>query len=347
MIRWKRTLESRRNTGTTADSPLVTPRKTFCVLNHSWFTKLVLDVLVRDVLSLGIDFIATAPIRIFIIVIVLCWSSLTETRSVVAKTTRDSALTKQIDERQKEKSQDFPHGHERHKDNPFEDIQFFSFRALILLRRLLDAHTASQTAETAATDGRQGQCHGHVADIYRQHKWELCQDAQPMPPKISVIEIRPVAIRADSDRLTVAFEVFVAPALEAHVILTDGTNDVIATLLLADGDPAMTTGLTELEDGRLRWICFIVMKTSFAAIPDKVAVSVDAAKDVLTRRAFDSIGVIVIVALVLVFGCNELITACTRNQRRILQHSLKASELDPVSIGGILHQQRFSDNICR
>mmetsp|Transcript_7902 Transcript_7902/g.16409 ORF Transcript_7902/g.16409 Transcript_7902/m.16409 type:complete len:220 (+) Transcript_7902:1075-1734(+) len=218
---------------------------------------------------------------------------------------------------------------------------------LIFLRLLLDARTTSQTAETPATDGCQGQCHGHVADVYRQHKWELCQDAQPMPPKISVVEIGPVAILADSDRLTVAFEVFVAPALEAHVILTDGTNDVIASLLLVDGDPAMATGLTELEDIQLRWIWSIVVKTSFAAIPGKVAVSVDAAKDVLTRRAFDSVGVIVIVALVLVFGCNELITASTRNQRRLLQHSLKAFELDPVSIGGLLHQQRFSDNICR
>ena len=86
-------------------------------------------------------------------IIIVRWSSLTETRSVVAKTTRDTTFPEQIDERQKEPTQYFPQGHDRHKDNIFGWVGFFFFRVFLCVRRLLDAHTTSQTAETPTRDG--------------------------------------------------------------------------------------------------------------------------------------------------------------------------------------------------
>ena len=78
-----------------------------------------------------------------------------------------------------------------------------------------------------------------------------------MPPDVPVIEIRSLASPTGTDRPAVAFEVLMRPALEAHVVLADGTDHVVAPFLLADGDAAMAAGFTELKDGPLRRILVV------------------------------------------------------------------------------------------
>lgn len=181
-----------------------------------------------------------------------------------------------------------------------------------------------------------------------------------MHPEVPVIEIGSPAPLADSDRPALVLEMFVRPALEAHVVLADGTDDVVAPLLPADGDPAVAAGLAELEDDLFRWI-FAVTKIGIGTILAEVAVSVDAAKDVLARRTVDSVRIaaasivpfilVVVAVVVAVFGSmigkDEFVAARAGNQRRLLRHSVEALEFDPVFVGSILHQQGFLYEIDR
>lgn len=171
-----------------------------------------------------------------------------------------------------------------------------------------------------------------------------------MHPEVPVIEVGSPAPLAGSDRSEPALvlKVFVRPTLEAHIVFADGTDDVVAPLLPADGDSAVAARLAELEDGLFRWIFAVTNKIGFGTILADVAVSVDAAKDVLARRAVDSVRiapfVLVIISVVIavfgrMIGRDEFVAACAGNQRRILRHSVEALEFDPVFVGSILHQQ--------
>jgi hypothetical protein len=67
-----------------------------------------------------------------------------------------------------------------------------------------------------------------------------------------MIEIGMIARFAGSKVLAVdVLEILVGPTSKAHIFLADRTDNVVAPVLLADGDPTVAAGLAELSNGLL------------------------------------------------------------------------------------------------
>ena len=179
-----------------------------------------------------------------------------------------------------------------------------------------------------------------------------------MQPDVPVVEVGSPASLAGSDEPALVLKVVMRPTLEAHIVFADGTDCVVTPLLPTDEDSAVAAWLAEVEDGLFRWIFEVTNKIAFGTILAEVAVSVDAAKDVLARRAVNSVRIVasslapfvlvvssIVVVAVAVFrsmiGRDEFVTTRAGNQRRILRHSVEALEFGPVFVGSILHQQGF------
>ena len=64
-----------------------------------------------------------------------------------------------------------------------------------------------------------------------------------------MVKIRSIAIFACSNSPAFVFEVFVGPAIEAHILFADGADYMVASLLLTYGHPAVAAWFAELENG--------------------------------------------------------------------------------------------------
>jgi hypothetical protein len=140
---------------------------------------------------------------------------------------------------------------------------------------------------------------------------------------------------------TIAFQIQVCPALEAHVIVARRTNDVIAPRTLLNRSLAMRTGLAKSANGAFRFprvlVGFVVAQIVVTA-HGGMSVAVDTAKGMLTTKTGDlpSCNVCAAFNEVVVLGCffavciDGFLTTSAGNQGLVDRESMQSLKVNPV-----------------
>jgi len=67
----------------------------------------------------------------------------------------------------------------------------------------------------------------------------------------SMVDPVPIALFATPNRRSIGFKIFVGPASETHIVLTNWTYHMVAALFLEDWNTAVATGFTKLQNSYL------------------------------------------------------------------------------------------------
>jgi len=177
------------------------------------------------------------------------------------------------------------------------------------------SHTASQATKEPAGEHRHAQGHGNVGQIKGGQKGQQYRNAQSVHSYVPVVDVRLLALATLSDHV-VTREVDVGATVEAHVLVTHGTDDVVASSLPFDRGTAVATGLEGSANERFGFPQVALVEFSGGGggtIHPWVGISVDPAKHMVANRALQAIGV-GIAGVGVPIRRDELATTRTRRQ---------------------------------